>query len=315
MRLFKRAAVANLFLLLSVCTSLYSQKKEDRGYFWYESIQRSTVSLGIKAVLLDSTKVKVRKFDYYKTFGTGAIFYVKRHGEVLQCIVTAKHVLKDIYGKYYDSIRFRTSNYDEISVFDNLGYNLSLNSNGKKTWFELPDSSIDLACIPLEVKGPINRLDTILTISYSFFPTELDYYEGEEIIAFGYPAAVGSNYWTRSILRKGIVAWLPKYDIEKKKFLIDCDIFPGNSGGPVFNNPERSLLFLDDNPDKYIKFLGIVTERRFNKNKIKTTNPSDDSLYSLESIGIGVVEPAKNVLNLLRLTEKALNESNSSAKK
>jgi hypothetical protein len=35
----------------------------------------------------------------------------------------------------------------------------------------------------------------------------------------------------------------------------------------------------------------------------------------LESIGIGVVEPAKNVLNLLRLTEKALNESNSSAKK
>lgn len=315
MNFFERAIVTKLFLLLSICTSLYSQKKEDRGYFWYESIQRSTVSLGIKSILIDSTKAKIRKFDYYKTLGTGAIFYVKKHGEVLQCIITAKHVLKDINGKYYDSIKFRTSNYDEVSVFDNLGYNLSLSSNGKKTWFELPDSSIDLACIPLEVKGPINRFDTILTISYSYFPAELDYYEGEEIIAFGYPAAVGSNYWTRSILRQGIVAWLPKYDIEKKKFLIDCDVYPGNSGGPVFNNPERALLYLDDNPDKYIKFLGIVTERRFDRNKIKTTNPSDDSLYSFESIGIGVVEPAKNVLNLLRLTEKALNDSNSNTKK
>jgi hypothetical protein len=69
--------------------------------------------------------------------------------------------------------------------------------------------------------------------------------------------------------------------------------------------------------NKLFKFIGIVVERRFSYNNVQTIKdgkfkPAKDAEelneFSAESIGVGVVEPAKNVLSLLKLFEMSLND-------
>ena len=60
------------------------------------------------------------------------------------------------------------------------------------------------------------------------------------------------------------------------------------------------------------KFYGIVTERRLNYNDVydSATNKKfqGTALISPESMGVGIVEPAMNVLKLLNYAEKLITE-------
>ncbi len=175
--------------------------------------------------------------------------------------------------------------------------------------YTLPDSTIDLVCFPFLVKKSAFLTDsTYKMIPYSSFPNNENYYEGKDIYVLGYPGSVGANYWTRGLLRKGIVSWLPKNNVGQNKFLIDCNIFPGNSGGPVFTIPPP--IMIDTIFTNVYNFLGIVVQRRFSynsiidsKKRIPITASDGTNIISPESMGIGVVEPAENVLALLRKFE------------
>ncbi|MES1224907.1 MAG: hypothetical protein ABUT20_55985, partial [Bacteroidota bacterium] len=176
-------------------------------------------------------------------------------------------------------------------------------------YFLLPDTSIDLACIPMT-----NMLDSIkqkpdwsMLIPYSYFARDVDYFEGRDIFTLGYPASVGSKYWTRGLLRKGIISWLPDSGVSKTKFIIDCNVFPGNSGGPVFSFPYTGMTTMDTAMYEN-KFYGIVIERRLNYNDTykvdaHTKGYKKADVFSPESMSVGIVEPAKNVFALLKLVE------------
>ena len=121
------------------------------------------------------------------------------------------------------------------------------------------------------------------------------------------------EFWTKAILREGIISWIAPIEPGKNRILIDCNVFPGNSGGPVFKMPngidKQGNLVLGG---KY-KFLGIVSERRLSPNPIQAMghgpiiiNPQGSALYSLESMGIGVIEPCTRVLELLNEFKKNL---------
>ncbi|MDX2046538.1 MAG: serine protease [Chitinophagaceae bacterium] len=315
MRNIKIATTIYFLIFVLAClntASLFAQKKIERQDSWYEQLQAGTVSIGC----LDSIKGRLSNkwFKYYNIIGTGVIFYVKDKLGVLPVLVTAKHVIQDSNNNFIDSIRIRFSNDDDLSVFDFWGYRITLKDKKSINFFMLPDSTIDLVAIPLifDSKPSVN-FSVPAAVPYRYFPTKNYYYEGADIIVLGYPGAVGFNYWTRALLRKGIISWVPKTELAKRKFLIDCNVFPGNSGGPVFSIP--NYITTDTTLGGEVKFLGIVVERRFNKNKVyqsKSNIPFRDSagteILSLESIGVGVVEPAENILKLLEELEKVMNK-------
>lgn len=131
-------------------------------------------------------------------------------------------------------------------------------------------------------------------------------------MTLGYPAEVGPPYWTTATVRHGSVASLGQGDPLTLPFLIDCPTFPGNSGGPAFRVPggfDRMGNFVVGGS---ADFLGVVIEGRKDYQEVlrlqkKTSSitqppptPSNETLLSQQWMNLGVVIPARRVLDLLK---------------
>lgn len=93
-----------------------------------------------------------------------------------------------------------------------------------------PDSNVDLAVIPFPFrKGE----EDILKISMSLFEDFKDMSEGDDVFFLGFPLGITTQRRITPLVRSGIVS-LKKEDYS---FLIDANVFPGNSGSPVFLRP------------------------------------------------------------------------------
>ncbi len=279
--------------------------------------QKSTVSLGVIELITDvSPEGKEIKKPIYKAIGTGILFYVKVNNEVIPTLVTAKHVFEDSLRKWKPAeLQLRFSWFDDKPVDEYFGFRLPLIEGGKKNWFAHDNPEVDLAAMPLLIpKGVDIGIESIKVQPYSQIATQDDLYEGANVFVLGYPGAIGSEYWTKALVRQGIISWVSRSDSLKSKILIDCDVFPGNSGGPVFYIPIGIGKDGNIQSGGEIKFLGIISQRRFSPTEVvdsKTQNPIlidsiGTKLMSFESIGIGIVEPAMRVKELLRSIEKEL---------
>jgi hypothetical protein len=319
-----------IILLMSLLMSIflcYPQNPNNKG--WIERYQDLTISIGnIKYdTIIKDGKTKV--YPYYNILGTGVMFYVKSL-LAYPIIVTAQHVLMDEEGKYFDSIKVRFSWEDDKSVYEFLGHNIGLKIQGEGLVYTHPSQKFDLACFPLILKKSDSlNPKRFKQIPYSEFGVGENYSEGNPVYVLGYPGSVGKTYWTRALVRKGVISWVPNEKIGEKKFLIDANVYPGNSGGPVITEIP-TIQFRDTTSNdlsKDYRFLGIVIERRFDYNVVSTgknkivrdssgivitsknkniTKSPNDFLYSRESIGIAVVEPAENVLVLLQSLDEMI---------
>jgi len=274
---------------------------------WLDKWQNCTVALGvIDTVEFISSNNTINKKAIFKVIGSGAIFYVKLDTIVIPTLVTAKHVFYKPSDNWQpDSIRIRFSWFENKPIDEYFGINLLLYQNNHKKWFAHPDSAVDLACYPLLLGNEIGT-KKIPILPYNLFATKEDIFQGASILVFGYPGSVGMEFWTKALLRDGIISWTAPTNPDSNKILIDSNVFPGNSGGPVFLRPtgmDKNGNFVLGNK---VKFLGIVSEGRLNPWPIKANGineirmgPQRKIIYSLESMGIGVIEPASRVRQLL----------------
>lgn len=94
----------------------------------------------------------------------------------------------------------------------------------------------DLAALPLLLYDDIlthaDSLD-IATIGVSLFKGWDYLNEGDDLFILGFPLQLGAGLKSHPVYRSGIIALKDK----PGQFLIDANIYPGNSGGPVFLRP------------------------------------------------------------------------------
>ncbi len=114
---------------------------------------------------------------------------------------------------------------------DDFGVPLQLISNGKAIWRGADDGS-DLAVAPLP---DLRKYADLHAIGIQDFGTDDDIYQGASVVILGYPALLGEAYLATPIARSGIVAWTDPNGLDKP-FLVDANVFEGNSGGPVFHS-------------------------------------------------------------------------------
>lgn len=301
-----------LFLLFSF--SVYSQPKNS-DESWIDVWQKSTVSLGI----IDSLEGNGAMKPFFRVVGTGVIFYVKYDTIIVPCLVTAKHVLSDSTRNWNpQKIRIRFSWFDEQPVDKYFGVELVLKEKSEQFWFAHPNKKVDLACLPLSLPENLDLGNSISTLPYSVLASNEDIFEGSQILVFGYPGAIGKEFHNKALTRFGIIAYVPPKITVDSKILIDCDVFPGNSGGPVFRLPGG--MQKDGSPmlGGPISFIGIVTQKIHTSNQVlitqKNTKPVPAQndlgavLTSLESIGIGTIEPASHVRELLKYVQIEINK-------
>ncbi|WP_338441210.1 serine protease [Synechococcus elongatus IITB4] len=156
-------------------------------------------------------------------------------------LVTNKHVLankKDVI------VRFNSK--DGLRVLD---YSISLTDDSHQIWTPHPNSQVDVAILPInpDVLNGDNA-------EFSFF--EIDncamkvdemkaqgVSEGDGVYILGFPLGIVSVDRKHVIARSGIVARIRDVlELGESSFLIDANIFPGNSGGPVILKPEISAI-------------------------------------------------------------------------
>ena len=300
-------------ILISIgFTNIRSETAEDS---WIAIWQKCTVALGkIDSVEIQLTNNVIQKKAYFKVLGSGAIFYVKKDSIVIPTLVTAKHVFHNPDKNWYpDSLKIRFSWFENEPIDEYFGISIVLKDSVNKFWYDHPDTLVDLVCYPLLLDEDIG-IKAFPILPYNLFAKEDDIFQGAGVMVLGYPGSVGKEFWTKALLRDGIISWTAPTNPDLNKILIDCDIFPGNSGGPVFLKPSGFDKKGNFTLGSKVKFLGIVTERRFSSTPVRAKGineiklgPRGLTIYSLESMGIGVIEPAPRVRQLLSAFQNAIN--------
>ncbi len=262
--------------------------------------RRATIALGV--VVQDGKDSK------FVTTGSGVIVSVDAH---YGCLLTAKHMVLDPNtGKATPRLWMRFPSPDgraeepiPLDLFDQQGRNL---------WRTSEDGG-DLAVIPLPVQALVRLGTPVPSVPLSdFADPKDDVFQGAPVLVLGYPQIVGEQYLSSPIARGGIVAWVNPKDPADEPFLVDANLYNGNSGGPVFR--------VRNGFDKYGNFMiggGLVLLGIVSKGPLQTApivsadgyvyhqNPATGAENPEVAVvanvgGIGIIEPASRARKLIK---------------
>lgn len=283
---------------------------------WLNHWREATVALGrIYETHVTLPGGKVSKQKIFLSVGTGVIFGLNDSSKSTLWLLTARHVLSEPSEDWEpSSLIIRFSWMDEMPAEQYPGITLPLKTAGKRQWIPHPDKNVDLACIPLRFrKTPYGR-KTWPRVSFQEIGTTKDLYEGEPIVVLGYPDTLAPDFGARPMVRQGIVSWVSSKTPESSLFCIDSHVFPGNSGGPVFRWSENQDRFRRTQGKADVCFLGLVTQARIHQLRLLAGGKEievflqkkkpHETLFSQSYIGLGLVEPATRVKELLQLAQK-----------
>jgi V8-like Glu-specific endopeptidase len=309
-----------VFLMLS-SSILYAQKD------WLQGWRDATVAIGVidtgKAINRNTGEYIINshgdttRIPFFRVIGTGLICALPDTNIKIPLLLTAKHVFFN-KEKNWDpkSIQIRFSWFSDKSVSDYLGVKYLLKNNSNKhLWFSHPDENVDLAIIPLGISIEDAGKSSLLGVHIQDFADENEAFEGASVLIFGYPGAVGHDYWTKPLLRHGTISHVDNLNFGKSPFLIDAMIFPGNSGGPVFIVPSGMGKNGSFNISDKSSFLGIVSstfkenvdiEKTYFEFESSENDTSKSHFKTFDYMGIGVIEAAGRVKELLEFILKDL---------
>ncbi|MFG5466616.1 serine protease [Enterococcus faecalis] len=248
------------------------------------------------------------RLETESSVGTG-FFYkmrVETNGDFKPVIVTNRHVLEDANEL---SIRLRCEHKDGSII--NRDFPIT-NLEGNVVFHPNPD--IDLAVFPfpgLYVIASLFELTPLITyVSEEDIPNENEIEKLspiEDVIVIGYPNGLWDDINVRPLVRRGITASDYKLDYQNKpQFIIDCSIFPGSSGSPVFlynTGPyqEGNDVFLTG---VRVKFLGInssVFIQNLEGDIVERHVPTKLSTVSRLPIGLGIIIKANQLKEMEEL--------------
>jgi hypothetical protein len=161
----------------------------------------------------------------YVPIGTGFLLAHPFGGRSFNCLVTAKHVIMKDDGQLRNDV-FIVANKKTMGI-DAL--QLSVLSHSGIVWKAHAEKDVGIIPIPVIPKiHDLKRLSSDLVEDFS------NVREGDEIFFLGFPLSLGATpSRVTPIVRGGMVAMKN----EDETFLIDANVFPGNSGSPVFFKP------------------------------------------------------------------------------
>ena len=244
----------------------------------------------LKAVVL--IEIKQKDVEEYTPIATGFItgFIDKKNQGYRVFLVTNKHVFSGLQEIW---IRF-----DKKDSAGTERFGVALIVDGETKWMGHPDDKVDLAMLPIAPQVLIDAgidwryiQEEQMAFSSSF--EEIGISLGDEVFILGYPMGLSGQVQNYAIVRSGTIARADNEIIQTDKFfLIDANIFPGNSGGPVVIKPE--ILSLPGTKAITTPFLiGVVSGYKTYQEPLFShqTNPPTIAAVNIENSGIAAVVP------------------------
>jgi Trypsin-like peptidase domain len=176
--------------------------------------------------------------DDRTSIGTGFFFQFARGADKnIPVLVTNAHVVK---GSKSFKLLIRAKNPDGTP--NNKDQVLFAMPTPESGWFRHPDSSVDLAILPiagmLEEMIRQKKHPYYVSLREADLPSAIQLDElgaVEDILMVGYPNGLWDETNNLPIIRAGITATHPAIDYNgKPEFVIDAACFGGSSGSPVF---------------------------------------------------------------------------------
>jgi trypsin-like peptidase len=287
--------------LFFMTSTLLAQGVSQSPPEWTEHFRNSTISIG--------RIVNQGQQRQFQVLGTGIIVALNKSTGF---IVTAKHIFGDPSQSWHPSqLRVRFAWQEKKSLMEEYGEAIDLTTaDGTNLWTGSADA--DLAALPLPrsfAKLPLHA------VGFQDFASEEELFDGATVFIFGYPnvtaTLVGGQALARAITRGGVIAWTDPSGPTENPFLIDANILPGNSGGPVFKVPTGVSKDGNFTLGGRVAFLGIVTQDVSGwyavqaDGRIIQIKFPDLPLPSVEHVqvtgigGLGKVEPAAKVRRLI----------------
>jgi len=209
-----------------------------------------------------------------------------RPGEGQPVLVTAAHILEGISGETA-TIYLREKMID--GKFKKIADVLQIRKGKNSLWVRHPDADVAVMKITLPAFVYKQTKDipslSIDQLADDEMMERFEIHPGDELLSLGYP--LRANISGFSILRSGKIASYPLLPAKvTKTFLFDFEVFPGNSGGPVYFVDKGRIYGGKRRLGEIIKFVaGIVTRQH-------------------EELRLAVVVPAHFIKETLALLDK-----------
>jgi S1-C subfamily serine protease len=207
-------------------------------------------------------------------------------------LITAKHVMDGCLG---DSaiVFFRKvngTNYSKNPI------KIPIRNNGKALYTVHPKE--DVAALYIKIPNGIDvQILGIQSLTDDSILNVINVHPGMELFVLGFPLGYESNSAGFPILRSGKIASYPIIPTsEFPTFLLDFEVFKGNSGGPVFMN---QTYMEEDNFITCKKILGLVSKEAIFSEHIKSLEEEKIVGHKLSLAIIIQARYIKETINLL----------------
>ena len=183
-------------------------------------------------------------------------------------LVTADHVFEGMPGDRA-TIGYRVKGADGLWTY--APQQIPIREGGKPLWTRNPNRDVAV----ITITAPPEFAKAAIPLAWLGGDDALARYQlspGEQMMTLGFPQGLSANAAGFPILRSGRVASYPLGpSAAYPTFLLDFQVFPGNSGGPVWmdeagaDGPKLIAGILTQQVQKGDQFLGIgiVTQAQF----------------------------------------------------
>jgi len=187
---------------------------------------------------------------------------VKMPGQGRYVLVTAQHVFDGVAGDDIQAVLHRRGPDGKWSRQE---MPVKIRNNGAPLWVHHPTADVAVMYIDLP-DGIIPAGDLLPTTALADDATirELEIHPGDELNCLGFPNALEANDYGFPILRSGKIASYPLLlTKDVKTFLFDFQVFPGNSGGPVYLVQSNRLYHGATRLGAVATIVGLVSQQAY----------------------------------------------------
>ncbi len=249
--------------------------------------------LDIATVIMRSTF----KIQGEGSLGTVFIMGEPSYGEpnkLYYVLITAAHVLEAIKSDTA-ILHLRKQGGDK---FVRLPYSVQIRNKGIPLWTRHPDVDVAAMRVRLPKDADLRLISTDL-LGTDKILDEFQVHPGDQLLVLGFPYGAEANEAGFPILRSGRIASYPLTPTKiTKTFLLDFEVFIGNSGSPVLFYAENRVYGGSTHIGTIQFIMGVVSEERAVTEHVKTLSETVERRHRL---ALAVIAHSSFVADLIKM--------------
>lgn len=217
-------------------------------------------------------------------------------------LITAAHVLE---GMKSDMATLHLRK-EERGKFTRLEYKVQIRKEGNPLWIRHPDVDVAAMRVMLPKDADVYLIPTTF-IGNDKILEEFQVHPGDQLFVLGFPYGAEANEAGFPILRSGLIASYPLTPTERTKtFLLDFEVFSGNSGSPVLFYAENRKYGEGIHIGSIQFIMGVVSQEKELMERVESLS---ETVIRKHKLALAVVAHASFVADLIKMLPKIPQES------